>query len=220
MPGANGSLTLRFVAVLRFNFGTMGSGKSTLALQVHHNLEQAGQVGLLLARLGRDGDHVTSRLGISAPCLEVDPEMDLFELCDKRRADLGRLDYVVCDEAQFFSVDQAEQLALVVDELDADVFAFGLITDFRGRLFDGTARLLELADERVALQVEARCWCGSRAANNARLVNGVLVREGEVVAVGDTATSTDQPLFGDVVAYVLLCRRHFREGRLRPSEVS
>lgn len=207
------------MAVLRFSFGTMGSGKSTLALQVHHNLEQAGQAGVLLARLGRDGDHVTSRLGISAPCVEVDPEMDVFELCDKRRADLGRLDFVVCDEAQFFTPRQADQLARVVDELDADVFAFGLITDFRGRLFEGTARLIELADERVALQVEARCWCGARAANNARLVNGELVREGEVVAVGDTSPNADTPLFGDVVSYVLLCRRHFRDGRIRPSEV-
>jgi thymidine kinase len=206
------------MAVLRFSFGTMGSGKSTLALQVHHNLEQCGQVGLLLARLGRDDSHVTSRLGIRAPCLEVDDGLDLYELCAKYRAERGRLDYVVCDEAQFFSAAQADQLARVVDELRCDVFAYGLITDFRGLLFAGTSRLLELADERVSLQVEARCWCGARAANNARLVNGELVREGEVVAVGDTSPAPARPLFGDTVSYVLLCRRHFRDGRIR-SEV-
>ncbi len=203
------------MAILRFSFGTMGSGKSTLALQVHHNLEQCGRSGLLLARLGRDGSHVTSRLGISAPSLEVEPHVDLYELAAKHRADRGVLDYIVCDEAQFFTVAQAEELGRVVDELEVDVFAFGLITDFRGLLFDGTARLLELADERVPLQVEARCWCGTRAINNARLVNGALVREGEVVAVGDTGTHDDVPMFGDVVTYVLLCRRHFREGRTR-----
>ncbi len=213
------------MAVLRFSFGTMGSGKSTLALQVHHNLEQSGQTGLLLARLGRDGSHVTSRLGISAPSLEVDPSVDLYELAAKFQAakfreakfqaHRGRLQYIVCDEAQFFTIAQAEQLARVVDELDVDVFAYGLITDFRGLLFAGTARLLELADERVHLQVEARCWCGARANNNARLANGSLVREGDVVAVGDTATHSDVPLFGDVVTYILLCRKHFREGRVR-----
>jgi thymidine kinase len=208
------------MAVLRFSFGTMGSGKSTLALQVHHNLEQCGQVGLLLARLGRDDSHVTSRLGISAPCSEVADDLDLFEFAAKHQADRGRLDYVICDEAQFFSVEQAEQLGLIVDELGADVFAFGLITDFRGVLFEGTARLLELADERVSLQVEARCWCGARALNNARLVNGGLVREGEVVAVGDTGPGGDTPLFGEVVSYILLCRRHFREGRIHPEEES
>jgi thymidine kinase len=203
------------MAVLRFSFGTMGSGKSTLALQVHHNLAQNGQTGLLLARLGRDGSHVTSRLGISAPSLEVDPTVDLYDLVGKFRAERGRLHYLVCDEVQFFTRAQADQLARIVDEMDVDVFAYGLITDFRGLLFEGTARLLELADERVPLQVEARCWCGARANNNARLVNGELVREGEVVAVGDTATHSDVPLFGDVVTYVLLCRRHFREGRVR-----
>lgn len=204
--------------MLRFSFGTMGSGKSTLALQVHHNLEQCGQVGLLLARLGRDDRHVTSRLGIRAPCLEVDDALDLYELCAKYRAERGRLDYVICDEAQFFSRAQAEQLARAVDELGCDVFAYGLITDFRGLLFEGTSRLLELADERIPLQVEARCWCGARATNNARLVNGAMVREGAVVAVGDTARAAARPLFGDVVSYVLLCRRHFRDGRIRGEE--
>ncbi len=206
------------MAVLRFSFGTMGSGKSTLALQVHHNMQQSGHSGMLLARLGRDDSHVTSRLGISAPCIEVDEELDLVEFAYKYKAETGSLDYVVCDEAQFFSVEQAEQLGRIVDELDADVFAFGLITDFRGQLFAATARLLELADECVSLQVEARCWCGSRALNNARLVNGGFVRHGDVVAVGDTTSSGAVPLFGDVVSYVLLCRRHFREGKISAEE--
>jgi thymidine kinase len=94
------------------------------------------------------------------------------------------------------------------------VYAFGLITDFRGELFEGTKRLLELADERVPLQVEARCWCGARATHNGRVVNGVVVREGETVVVGDTADPTTPPLFGDAVRYELLCRRHFHDGEL------
>ena len=76
--------------------------------------------------------------------------MDLFALAAARR-----LEYLVCDEAQFYAPEQCDQLARVVDELGADVYAFGLITDFRGLLFEGTKRLLEVADERVALQVEA-----------------------------------------------------------------
>ena len=66
------------------------------------------------------------------------------------------------------------------------MFAFGLITDFRGELFDGTKRMLEIADERVPMQVEARCWCGARATHNARVVNGEVVYEGDTVVVGDT----------------------------------
>ena len=97
-------------------------------------------------------------------------------------------------------------------------YAFGLITDFRGLLFDGTKRLLEIADDRVPLQVEARCWCGARATHNARLVNGVIVYEGEVVVVGDTDAETAQPLFGDSVRYELLCRRHYVRGELEPAD--
>ncbi len=156
------------VAQLRFSFGTMGSGKSTVALQIHHNLASRGLRGLLLTRLDRDGTQVTSRLGVAAPAVEVGDDVDLFALATAR----GPLDYLVCDEAQFYAPAQCDQLARVVDELGADVYAFGLITDFRGLLFDGTKRLLEVADERVPLQVEARCWCGARATHNARLVNG------------------------------------------------
>ena len=195
------------MAVLRFSFGTMGSGKSTLALQIHHNLQQCGLRGHLLTRLDRDGGRVSSRLGVSADAMEVDPDLDLFELARHRRP----LDYLVCDEAQFYTNGQVDQLARAVDGLDIDVYAFGLITDFRGLLFEGTKRLLEVADERMAMQVEARCWCGARATHNARLVNGRVVYEGETVVVGDT-NEAGEPLFGDTVRYELLCRRHYRAG--------
>jgi thymidine kinase len=195
------------MATLRFSFGTMGSGKSTLALQIHHNLAVRDRQGLLLTKLDRDGTQVTSRLGVSAPAVEVTPEIDLFELAQSRMP----LDFVVCDEVQFYSIAQCDQLARVADDLDVDVYAFGLITDFKGLLFEGTKRMLEVANERVEMQVEARCWCGSRATHNARVVNGVVVYEGETVVVGDTS-DVATPMFGDVVRYELLCRRHYVRG--------
>ena len=198
------------MATLRFNFGTMGSGKSTVALQIHHNLASRQLYGLLLTTLDREGQQVTSRLGVAAPAIEVTPELDLYALA----ADNWPLHYIVCDEVQFYTAAQGEQLARVVDDLEVDVFAFGLLTDFRGQLFDGTKRMLEIADEHIPIQVEARCWCGSRATHNARVVNGVVVYEGETVVVGDTTGSEEQPLFGDVVRYELLCRRHFHRGEL------
>ena len=67
------------MATLRFSFGTMGSGKSTLALQIHHNLAVRDRQGLLLTKLDRDGTQVTSRLGVSAPAVEVSPDIDLFD---------------------------------------------------------------------------------------------------------------------------------------------
>jgi thymidine kinase len=200
------------MGVLRFSFGTMGSGKSTLALQIHHNLSRRAKRGMLLSQLDREGAFVSSRLGLSVEAVQVTPDVDLYATASRYSSDHGGLDYLVCDEAQFYTDDQIEQLALVADVLNADVYAFGLITDFRGRLFPGTQRLLELADERVQLQVEARCWCGERATHNGRLVNGVIVYEGEVVVVGDTDQPTSEPLFGDVVTYELLCRNHYRSG--------
>jgi len=185
----------------------MGSGKSTLALQIHHNLAVRDRQGLLLTKLDRDGTQVTSRLGVSAPAVEVSPDIDLFELAQSRMP----LDFVVCDEVQFYSIAQCDQLARVADDLDVDVYAFGLITDFKGLLFEGTKRMLEVANERVEMQVEARCWCGSRATHNARVVNGVVVYEGETVVVGDTS-DVATPMFGDVVRYELLCRRHSVRG--------
>jgi thymidine kinase len=198
------------MALLRFSFGTMGSGKSTVALQIHHNLASRDLCGLLLTCLDREGNQVTSRLGVAAPAIDVRPSLDLHALALQH----WPIHYLVCDEAQFYTVEQCDQLARVVDELEVEVYAFGLITDFRGRLFEGTRRLLEIADERVPLQVEGRCWCGARATHNARVVNGEVVYEGETIVVGDTDDPTTPPLFGDAVHYELLCRRHFLAAEL------
>ncbi|MGD9998597.1 MAG: thymidine kinase [Ilumatobacteraceae bacterium] len=198
------------MAILRFSFGTMGSGKSTMALQIHHNLASRELYGLLLTTLDREGAQVTSRLGVAAEAIDVHPELDLFQLA----LDNWPLHYFVCDEAQFYTRAQCDQLARAVDELGIDVFAFGLITDFRGELFEGTKRMLEVADERVPMQVEARCWCGSRATHNARIVNGDITYTGETIVVGDTEEHPDQPLFGDAVRYELLCRRHYSSGEI------
>lgn len=198
------------MATLRFNFGTMGSGKSTVALQIHHNLANRQLYGLLLTTNDREGRQVTSRLGVAAPAIVVEPAADLYALAVAN----WPLHYIVCDEVQFYTPAQCEDLARVVDDLEVDVFAFGLLTDFRGELFDGTKRMLELADEHQPLQVEARCWCGARATHNARVVNGAVVYEGDTVVVGDTRESGAQPLFGDAVRYELLCRTHFRAGEL------
>lgn len=207
------------VGVLRFSFGTMGSGKSTLALQIHHNLAKRSKRGLLLSQLDREGARVSSRLGLSVEAIQVSADLDLLLLATRFVAAHGGIDYVVCDECQFYTPAQAEQLAEICDLFDTDVYAFGLITDFRARLFPGTQRLLELADERIQLSVEARCWCGGRATTNARAVNGAVVYEGDVVVVGDTVAH-DTPLFGDVITYELLCRRHYRSGEICAPETA
>ena len=123
------------MAVLRFSYGTMGSGKSTVALQIHHNLSSRGLRGLLCTQLDRDGAVVSSRLGVSAAAVDVGPKLDLYELAARYAESNGGLDYLVCDEAQFYTAEQCDQLGRVVDDLEVEVYAFGLITDFRGRLW-------------------------------------------------------------------------------------
>lgn len=193
------------MAELVFFSGTMDCGKSTLALQMDHNHSARGRVGLIFTKMDRAGSNVlSSRLGLSTGALEVSDDLDLWDAVVERATAGQRVDYLVCDEAQFYAPRQVEQLARVVDEMDVDVFAFGITADFRTELFPGSKRLIELADRVQVLQVEALCWCGRRATTNARVVDGIMVVEGEQVVVGDT-----QPGDPGVVEYEVLCRRHY-----------
>ena len=190
------------MAELIYYCGTMDSGKSTLALQTAHNHQSRGRTGLIFTNNDRAGIGViSSRLGLSSPAIEVTPVMDLHRLVVDQLSMGERIDYIICDEAQFYESEQIDQLARIVDGLSIDVFAFGILADFRTKLFPGSARLVELADRVNTLQVEALCWCGSRATHNARTVGGVMVVEGEQVVVGDVSAGAD-------VAYEVLCRRH------------
>lgn len=190
------------MAELAFFSGTMDSGKSTLALQMDHNHAVAGRGGVLYTRNDRAGQNVlSSRLGLRHPAVEVTDDTDFWDDVVQRRTRGDRVDYLVCDEAQFYTPTQIEQLAQLVDEMGIDVYAFGITADFRTRLFPGSARLVELADRVEVLQVQTLCWCGARATHNARTVNGTMVVEGDQVMVGDTGGR-------DVVGYEVLCRRH------------
>jgi thymidine kinase len=197
------------VAELVFFSGTMDCGKSTLALQMDHNHRARGRGGVRFSCNDRAGDStISSRLGLQTDAVEVEDHTDFWDEVVVRRTSGLRVDYLICDEAQFYSPSQVEQLARVVDEMDVDVFAFGITSDFRTRLFPGSQRLIELADRVQVLQVEALCWCGRRATQNARTLNGIMVVEGEQVMVGDVAPTDDAPYAG-VVGYETLCRRHY-----------
>jgi thymidine kinase len=202
------------VAELIFFSGTMDCGKSTLALQMDYNHRARGRGGVRFSRNDRAGEsRISSRLGLETDAVEVLDSTDFWEEVMLRRTQGQRVDYLICDEAQFYTPEQVEQLAKVVDEIDVDVFAFGITADFRTRLFPGSQRLIELADRVQVLQVEALCWCGRRATHNARTVDGVMVTEGAQVVVGDVdmVMEAAAPEAGHVpvVGYETLCRRHF-----------
>ncbi|WP_298891206.1 thymidine kinase [uncultured Serinicoccus sp.] len=222
------------MAELVFFTGTMDCGKSTLALQMDHTHHQRGRGGLLFTQHDRSGAAVlSSRLGLTKDALEVNDDLDFWDLVVQQRTNGRAVDYLVCDEAQFYRPVQIEQLARLVDEMGIDVYAFGITADFRTELFPGSRRLIELADRTEQLQVRALCWCGKPATVNARVVDGHMVVEGEQVVVGDVGGGEDgdaedgagadgggadgggadggeqDGTVASVVEYEVLCRRHY-----------
>jgi thymidine kinase len=196
------------MAELQFFTGTMDSGKSTLALQTNHNHAARGRVGRIFTTHDRAGEAIlSSRLGLEHDALEVTDAFDFWRYVVDSLTHGARIDYLICDEAQFYTPAQVDQLARIVDELQIDVFAFGILSDFRTELFAGSRRLVELADRTQVLQVEALCWCGKRATHNARTENGEMITEGEVIVVGDVDERDREPA---VIAYEVLCRQHHR----------
>jgi len=213
---AAGSGRRRFAGgAVKFFHGPMDCGKSTLALQLHYNHSRQGRSGLLLTKLDRSGPaRISSRIGISRTAVEVADGQDLVDLVRGVWAQGQRVDYLIVDEAQFFAPDQVDQLAVLADDFQVDVFAFGIATDFRGRLFPGSARLFELADEVAPLQVEVLCWCGRIGRFNGRVMDGRIVREGATVVVADTGGASPDAA---TVRYQVLCRIHHRSGQLGPA---
>jgi thymidine kinase len=197
---------------LKFFYGPMDCGKSTLALQLDHNHSRQGRRGLLLTRLDRSHHgRITSRMGITRAAIDVDDDVDLAELVRLSWAGGRQVDYLIVDEAQFFTSAQIDQLAQLADDVQVDVYAFGIATDFRGRMFPGSTRLFELADEVLLLQVEVLCWCGAAGRFNARVVDGRVATDGAQVVVADTTVDDA------AVRYQVLCRRQHRAGDLGPN---
>jgi len=207
---AAGDGRLRHGAALKFFWGPMDCGKSTMALQMNYNHARQGRRGIMLTRIDRSmGPRITSRIGLAHDAIEVTDDLDLVALVRERWAAGVGVDYLICDEASFYAVAHVDQMAELVDRYDVDVFAFGLATDFRTRLFPASRRLFELADAVERIHIEVLCWCGREGQLNARVLDGQVAREGEQVVIGDTAAEAE-------VRYQVLCRRHHRAGDLGP----
>jgi thymidine kinase len=186
---------------LYFTYSAMNAGKSAILLQAAHNYRERGLAASLWTSANHADDQgaetgiIESRIGLKAPARIFRPGLDLFQaLCDQRASE--PLDAVFIDEAQFLTEAQVGQLVRVCDDLDVPVLCYGLRTDFQGKLFDGAAALLALADD--LREVRTICHCGRKATMNLRTdETGAPVREGDQVRV-------------DKAGYVALCRKHFR----------
>jgi thymidine kinase len=189
------------MAKLYFYYGAMGSSKSANALMAEYNYRERGQK-VLLAKTNldtRDGKHVIhSRIGLERECLLL---TDIIAMSDEK---IRRYDAVIVDEIQFATRSQVDFLAHIVDDLNVPVMCYGLRTDFQLNLFEGSERMLAIADE--IKEIKTVCWCGRKATCNARYNAHGIVREGRQVMLG----ANDE--------YVALCRKHFKEGKLHADE--
>ena len=182
------------MAKLYFRYGAMGSIKTANAVMVQYNYRERGQQVLMLKPKleNRDGATIVrSRCGLEAQCRFVE---ELPGLC------LDGIACVIVDEAHFLTGAQVRMLVDIVDERDIPVICYGLRTDFRGELFEGSRELLCWAD--TIEEIKTVCWCGRKATFNARVQDGRIVREGEQILLGGNSQ------------YISLCRKHWKSGEL------
>ncbi|MBR3592036.1 MAG: thymidine kinase [Clostridia bacterium] len=188
---------------LYFKFGAMGSSKTANALMTRFNyLEKNHSVWLIKPQTDTRDDYidesgkivtvVKSRIGLEAPANVIKDNADITELFKTANADIvindtvvktQKIDVIICDECQFFTEDQIDQLKYIAENENVPVICFGLRSDFRTKLFPGSKRLFEIADS--ITEVKSICECGKKAIVNARFDgNGNIVTDGAQVEIG------------------------------------
>ena len=192
------------MAKLYFYYSTMNAGKTTTLLQSAYNYHERGMRTLILTPKldNRAGEGVVaSRIGLKANALTFTGGDDLAALVRQALAAKGKIDCVLVDESQFLSKAQVWQLTDVVDSLKIPVLAYGLRTDFRGELFEGSQYLLAWADNLIELKTI--CHSGKKANMVVRVdENGRAVTEGPQVEVGgnERYVSVSRPEFKKIMA--------------------
>lgn len=190
------------MAKLYFYFSAMNAGKSTVLLQSSHNYRERGMQTLLFTpaidtRYQRGT--ITSRIGLSESAFVFQEKDDLYEQVNGGLQKGKNYACILIDEAQFLTGKQVEQLTEITDQLGIPVLAYGLRTDFKGELFEGSKYLLAWADELV--EIKTICHCGRKATMNMRInAQGEAISEGEQVLIGGNES------------YVSTCRLHFKRG--------
>lgn len=193
------------MAKLYFRHAVMNSGKSLALLQVNHNYVSEGRETVLFSHQidNRFGNGViASRLGVSAPSISINDTINLFDIVAAKVATGMDLACVLCDESQFYTPEQIDQLSDVVDELNIPVICYGLKNNFKGELFPASKRLIELAD--TIESIDQVCWCGSKA----RMVLKFNPETSEVVRDGGNVD------VGAESKYRSVCRKHWKLGMM------
>ena len=183
----------------------MGSAKTALLLTQAYNFEERGMQYLCMKPIidDRENDNVIrSRIGIERKCSWIYPDSDLYAMLKQMFENSQNVkDWILIDESQFLSAAQIDQLARIVDDYGVNVVCYGLRTDFQSHLFEGSRRLMELAD--TIEEIKSTCSCGRKTIINAR-----------IDSQGNIVTDGDQVEIGGDDKYVALCRRCWRNRRI------
>ena len=188
------------MAKLHFFYSTMNAGKSTSLLQSNHNYKESGLDTMIFipnetSKLSKG--KIVSRIGLNAKAIIADKDFNFIGYIDKHKS--KKLSCVLIDEAQFLTKNQVRQLGQVADKLNFPVMCYGIRTDFRGELFEGSSELLALADNLIELKTICS-YCVRKATMVVRRDDsGKVVTEGTKVVVGGN----------DI--YTPVCRKHFRK---------
>ena len=178
----------------------MNAGKSTALLQSNYNYHERGMETLLfLPKIDADSSDgkIHSRIGLNAKAHSVDLDFNFFSFVSQEKIKKN-ISCILIDEVQFLTKEQVRQVCKVSDELNIPAMCYGIRTDFQGKLFEGSAELLALADNLIELKTV--CDCGRKAIMVVRLdEKGKVVKDGDQIKIGGNDS------------YKVFCRKHFRE---------
>ena len=196
---------MKRIGKLYFRYGTMGSAKTAMLLTQAYNFEERQMEYLCFKPVidtREQRNVIRSRIGIERECRWIYPDTDLYsELRHIFEQTLSLPSWLLVDEAQFLSAAQVEQLARVTDDFGCNVMCYGLRTDFKTHLFEGSRRLFEIADS--IEEIKSTCSCGRKTIVNARIDSaGNIITEGEQVEIG----GNDK--------YMAVCRKCWRNKRV------
>ena len=182
------------MAKFHFRYGAMNAGKSTILLQTAYNYEEKGKkVVVLKPSVDTKGDEkIVSRIGLERKVDYLISDND--SIISKLGDNLSSLSCILVDEAQFLKRKQVDELFYISKIMDIPVIAFGLRTDFKSNGFEGSIRLLELAD--ALEEMPTICRCGKKARFNARKVDGKFTFDGDSIAIDDTSEFEYESLCG------------------------
>jgi thymidine kinase len=199
------------MAKLFFKYGAMGSTKTLTLLTMAYNFEEKN-INFMCFKPStdtRDGENIIkSRVGIELECSMIHGYSDIYQSVTdfisvmEVTLSYNPIKWLLIDESQFLTKEHVDQLSKIVDELDINVMCFGLRTDFKSNLFEGSKRLFEIADS--IEEIKTSCKCGNKAIINARFdKNNNIIKEGEQIKIGGNES------------YISMCRKCWNNNNLK-----